>query len=271
MRKLLSLLLILLLVITMASCSEEISYKRDNDSDDGKYSKSGYSDGDEVSDINEHGDGGKAPDIKYTASTPKTIMDAFDGERRLWYRLKGDDYNNYNVRYDSDIIAVYVTENKKVTEVYYRNWGSNEFNPAYGRTYIQLGELDGLTDDEILEMFREEYADGTKEYTIEDEGYTHTTEKVSLPRKIKYNGQTDNSGNKLIYEEIILLREELGNYDGYELAKYRCFKYLSPKTVKSMEFVGFGEENIPNFLITMNTFDSFEPEFDDPDGARKLY
>jgi len=226
--------------------------------------------------------------------SPETVIDIFDGERRVWYIIDSDD-----LRYDSKVEAIFITENKKVIEGYYyipyddpeyfnaqiKFWTNENSSQDFCYTKFTLEDFDLLNDDEIVSKVRNNYADISKTYTltpfIPDSGqiFSQKFKANNLPLNITYSGNRDNSGNVLVTETITLFEHDnLYTHYGYFLnSKYNYNKTISSTTIKSKNYVGISctIDNeygpCPKKIITLNTFDNFkELKLDSPDGATSL-
>ena len=224
-------------------------------------------------------------------SSPETVMDLFDGERRIWYFIDRNDAED-GLTYDNEIQTIFVTENKKVVEAYYNLNGIYTGNLALhidigdpnplSNSRLKLEDLVGLSDDEIICMVQEKYADVTTTYDFDfnfDEGVnTEVTGspfvKQDLPFKIIYDGELDSSGNNLENEKIKFLDKQYvisyRNTDFNARAQENMEnvmyfdKFIKPTVIKDKEYVGIEGYHM---LITLNNYDSVGLiKLDDPSG-----
>lgn len=278
MKKFISLILTFSLIFTFSACGNS------NTDSESKSDKKG-------SNNSFFSDSSEKDTADTTAKAPQTVMDLFDGERRVWYLLLGDE-----IAYDSAVKAVIVTENQMVVEGYYRIQNSIysyldvDLPHPYAPSFT-LEDFEGMSDADILNMVRSTYADISKSYgnyTIDFPEQSSTLELVgrfeatSLPYKITYNGNLDSSGNKLIDEKVKLFK----NIPGYNAVSTRGtnFAYnafdtdyyytgtINPTVIKDKEYVGIECHREPKGsryrLITINDFASFGTlSFDDPAGV----
>lgn len=227
-----------------------------------------------------------------TSFTPYTVMDLFDGERRIWYYIESKD----ELSYDNNVKFVFVTENKKVVDFYYSlgtfpkyeaypDWIKiTPANTPVFSDYFVLSDFAEKNDDEILEMVRSRYADASQTYDFSLE-YKYAQMEVTgspfvasdLPYEIKYKGELDASGNNLDNEKVNFLDKNYGlqivntQYNKYEYKVVTHDAYFQeivrPTIIKDKEYVGFKGSSIA-WWITENTYASFDRiVYDSPDGA----
>lgn len=214
--------------------------------------------------------------------SPKTIMDLFDGKEKLWYYI---DYRDSfdGLSYDSDVKAIFTTENKTVTSMYYNLIGSHnnsslEFsdlfeeksNPFSCERFL-LSDFKGLSDKDVIEKVSDVYGDASISYKIP---FYKTYDECIFPSNILYNGYLDNSGNMLEDENLRLFDcnyyiEFSFNGSGDEERLRGEFYYdstITPIEILDKQFVGI-KDGWGNMIITENIYDSFSNlTFDDPSG-----
>ncbi|MBQ8228803.1 MAG: hypothetical protein IJZ88_07305 [Clostridia bacterium] len=235
-----------------------------------------------------------AEDITQTTLVaPKTVMDLFDGERRLWFYIDSEDADD-GLRYDCPVQQVFVIENKKVIGMYYSfapslfSAGKNAIpNPISGEKFV-LSDFEGMSDDEIINALKAVYANANTTYNLD---FSHTYDEkgvvvgsdnvfsaAPLPFNIQYKGYLDDSGNKLENEEIKIfgLEYKIDVHPGdpyYQVninrtaAEIDFHSLIRPTKIKDKEYLGI-ESGLGNMLITINNYPYFNSlEFDDPSGA----
>ena len=214
--------------------------------------------------------------------TPKTIVDLFDGKEKLWYYIDyRDSYDGLS--YDCDVKAIFTTENKTVTSMYYnlignRNNGSLEFsdlfegkqNPFSCERFL-LSDFTGLSDKEIIKKVSAVYGDASNSYKIP---FYRTFEKCDFPSEIIYCGYLDNSGNMLENENLRLFDCNYfieftfnGSSDEERLrGEFNYDSTVTPIEILDKQYIGI-KDGWGNMIITENIYDSFgNLSFDDPSG-----
>ncbi len=224
------------------------------------------------------------------SKAPSVITDLFDGGQRLWFYLDDEE-----IAYDTEVSAVFVTENKTVTDFYY-----NLIDSGYGGSLIlnkisgeapnpmsverfKLSDFAGLSDDEILKKIKGSYGNGASEYALtykyfdSNEDFTLPKLIESYPFTIKYNGDLDASGNSLKNEKLSFADNSVGvdigkgggRYyaPGIKLKHYTVDSVISPTEIKDKTYVGLRNEK-DNPLVTVNNYVSFDKvNYDNPNGA----
>lgn len=221
--------------------------------------------------------------------TPESITDLFDGEKKVWFYI--DHRDSYDgLAYDSDVKAVFTTENKTVTSMYYNLIGiSNNSlslrsnmvgatsleNPnPFTCERLQIKDFKSLSDDDIIEKVSSVYADASKNYSFKYYTGDYNYEKCEFPCTILYYGFLDNSGNKLESESIRLFdRNYFVNFpfnDTVEQERLRGeFPYeafIRPIEILDKSYIGI-KDGQGNMIITENIYGSINSiGFDDPNG-----
>ena len=205
-------------------------------------------------------------------NSPQTVMDLFDGDSRVWYFL-----DRSEVSYDSKIEGVFISENKKFTEIYYAlNSGAGIFedktvfeqNNSPFVTKYTMEEFDDLSDEEIIDAVKSRYANAGETYTcdVDTNGgnpYHIEFEKTELPFQIYYDGTLDASGNSYESEYIHILDHYIDQFSNYIPSGIYVHEIIGPIEIKGKEYVGITDGN--DLLITENTYSSFESiSFDEP-------
>lgn len=276
MKQIIALILALFLIFAFTACNNSNENSHSNGITTNKYIDTST----EV--ITDNVDDTKKSD------TPMTLMDLFDGEKRVWYLLQDEN----GLAYNSSILAVVITENKKVVEAYYTvnsgGWESivEATLPHPFAPFLNLADFEGLTDIQILNMVKENYADISKTYDnckfnfaegVSTEFYGYPFKKMSLPFNIIYNGKLDASGNKLEYEKFKLFENSfcfqwrtssgLGGVNNSIDNEFYYKNTIMPTIIKDKEYVGI-KCNMNYMLITINDYESFSHiKFDSPAGA----
>lgn len=150
------------------------------------------------------------------AVTDIKVSDFFyKGERRLWFYI-------HDLAYDKDISAIYVIEKGNIkTYKFYNGRGTAQWQPT-------LEDLDGKSDDEIIEFIEEK------------------KEPIKEPLEISYS--RDFTGNKIEEETIhigtgiLSLNFEIGNI-------------LNLETILSNQFLGFRSDE-GTYLVTKYNFET---------------
>ncbi len=210
-------------------------------------------------------------------TSPKNVMDLFKGERRLWYAVDADTINS--PAHNTTINMVLVTENSKTIGCYY-------YVANIGESPLVLADLDGLSDDQILELVVKHYHDGRQKYVCTD-FYVEPTllyNAISLPYEINYSGILDKTGNQLMFEYVKFYDAGLGysipgsedaptvkardtySFTGYSYSSKSSLTAINETTVvKNKEYLTFTN------LITLNNYPSFESVMlDSPEGATEV-
>lgn len=215
--------------------------------------------------------------------TPSTITDLFSGEPRIWYYISSTD----ELAYDGEIKAIFVSENKTITEIYYNlrsykcSLSETDFaetpNPFAER--FELQDFDGLSYEQILEKVRRAYASADCTYDLNINGvYAQygalsfdynkysSFDAIKLPFEITYDGELDSTGNEY-EEETIYLFDDASivayfyfnqSAEGESLKKeFTISDIIEPTLIKNKEYVGIIDRS-GNMLITENTYASFE-------------
>jgi len=212
------------------------------------------------------------------SKAPETVMDVFDGDRRLWFVLES------GLSYDADVEVMFISENKKILKMYYNligNEGSKKwaeenvvidtFPNPYSRERFVLSDFDGKTDDEIIDLISSNYADASVQYDLVcsnsyRSNISMTHHGCSYPFEIQYCGHLDQSGNYLSSEKIRISHcKKIDNNTMQSIkADFTYMGIYEPTTIKNKQYVGFKYSNI----VTENTFaDWGELTLDDPSGV----
>lgn len=226
------------------------------------------------------------------AITPTTITDLFDGEERVWFYIDG--HYSDELSYDDEVDMVFVTKNKKVTQIYYNLVGSgihpkeivcdDEINPFTCERFI-LGDFTGLSNAEIIEKVKAAYADASLTYncTRNYGSYSNSfsIKQIELPYTIKYNGDLDNSGNNLQNETISFADHDLSVnakiaiglqvspfFEAIYCGNFDVGSIIGPTEIKDKVYVGLKDDrNERNKIITVNNYANFESiGYDNPQG-----
>lgn len=215
-----------------------------------------------------------------TKELQKTIMDLFEGKKRIWFMLGT---NIDGISYDSDVNAVIVTENKKVISVYYNMVGNinksyiknvvkiNQHPNPFSHDYFVMSDFANLNDEQIIDMVSESYANASITYSFQLDNKNYTFEGNLFPYDVKYNGILDNSGNFLKSETLKFFKHSYYVPGGYLISLDSTFPYkefISPIIIKDKEYVGIlCYSNGYSSLITVNNFEHIEePIFDNIEG-----
>lgn len=281
MKKFLSLFISFLFLFSLTACGDKTDVEVEKDSNT-LNSQSGEN----------QGFFDKQEIAESTSFTPHTVMDLFDGERRVWYFIDSED----GIAYDKNVKFIFVTENKKVTEFYYNMGGFAEYegypdpvkviperNPLFSDYFI-LSDFAEKNDDEILEMVRSRYADASQTYDFSLEYKYAQVEATGspfiaseLPYEIKYKGKFDASGNNLEYEcvkfidkpyQLVLTNTQFNFREIRTIENETYFqRMIKPTIIKDKEYVGF-DGSMNTWWITENTYASLDKiVYDSPDGA----
>ncbi len=221
-------------------------------------------------------------------ANPKTIMDLFDGKEKLWYYI---DYRDSfdGLAYDCDVKAVFTTENKAVTSMYYNLIGicnnSLTWNSSMvGKTTLEdpnpftcdrllLSDFKGLSNKDVINKVSEVYANASNSYEFQYMG-NRLYEKCDFPSDILYYGFLDNSGNILEDENIRLFDcnycIEFSFNGSMEEERLRGEFYydstITPVEILDKQYIGI-KDGRGNMIITENIYESFgNLAFDDPAG-----
>ncbi|MBQ7956475.1 MAG: hypothetical protein IJ279_00435 [Clostridia bacterium] len=280
MKKFLSLFICFLLVFSLTACGD----KTDTEvNDDSVQSDLQEKENQEIFDEQET--------TENTSFTPNTVMDLFDGERRIWYYIDSEAAED-GLAYDNRIQSIFVTENNTVVEFYYSlgNYlvGGNGFAvvpadcPCFSEYFI-LSDFEGKSNDEIIDMVSSRYANASQTYEfVVNSDYDFLEVKGSpfianeLPYEIKYKGELDASGNDLESEcikfmdkqYILHIIDSKTHHGTNNIEDHTDFKaIIKPTIIKDKEYVGFkGTKDC--MMITENTYASFDKiVYDSPDGA----
>lgn len=224
-----------------------------------------------------------------TEATPIYFMDLFDGDRKIWFHIISHKSNS-ELRYDSIVYTVYITENKKVTEMYYT------FGPSYGNlcdtspnpfshSRLTLADFANLSDDEIIEKLEATYAKASQSYQMDFSRVTIDITPVSdnvfqpavLPYEINYRGRLDASGNEY-EEESITMMETIYHFNFqnnfFKQPVFYNTEYsfsasgtIKPTVILDKEYVGI-KSGMKDALITENRYAVFEwLKLDSPSGG----
>ena len=212
---------------------------------------------------------------------PSVLTDLFDGDKKVWFYIDDD-----SLTYDSDILAVLVTENKRVTNFYYilsanpafkYQFLGNTPNPFSSEPFT-LSDFEGLSDDEIINKVSNAYGDASKDYSLTYAyvdvvmpGKTYTLDdyknredvllsKYTLPYTIKYKGDLDSSGNGLQTETLSFLNDVIKFKSGKGNATYNAkminCKYftvssiIKPTEIKDKSYIGIANNSLGTMIIS---------------------
>lgn len=241
MKKFLVMLMMLILTLAMTGC--ESSDVLGDQPNNGIISNSDYPNDDQNS-------------IQSDTEATKTIKDLFNGEQRLWYMVDVEVLDP--ITYNTPINMVLVTENSKTIGCYYYATDMEE------KTLV-LADLDGLSDDQILDMVCRRYHSIRQEYIV-TEGFVEPEllyNAIPLPDEIVYCGTFDKTGNHLATESVTFYDQGVGfsiigngpyvkvnhmhRFVGYDYANKFPLSVISRKaTVKNKEYIDFSG------LLTVN-------------------
>ena len=277
-KKILSFILAVIVVLSFGACGNKPEFEsviRDDGSD--------------------NDNGGKVIET-IVPNTPETVMDMFDGERKVWFYLcPFQEASPVKIAYNTPIQAVFVTENCKVTNAWSFPTSAKGFSdwPTDYKVFDTSGtqltipkvytftDFQGMSDEEIIAKTINSYFDiSSTNHTSEFSsfGWTAKFHTTKLPFNIIYSGELDSSGNKLNNQKIKILNKSCyfkdtydGTIGGYLIeANLEYLETIMPVTIKDKEYVGMRFEG-GIYLLTQNTFKNFkELELDSPDGATTL-
>lgn len=218
--------------------------------------------------------------------SPTTVMDLFDGHSRIWYYIPAEEAKK-GLAYDNRVKAVLVSENGQIISIYYNlksikcTLDEDDFEvlPNPFRDRFLLEEFDNMSDDEIINMAKESYANASQSYNLDINGvyskygyvkYDYNAissfHAIDFPYTITYDGELDSTGNKYINETIYLFDDNKlityfqfnGGADGEYLSKsFPIAGIIGPSVIKNKEYVGI-EDEYGNILITENTYEIFD-------------
>lgn len=289
MKKILSLILVFIFTLNICGCNQTTTETETTNIDS------------ETKEVKNIADETTVPE----ENTPETVMDMFDGERKVWFIVgKGlpGTTKNFELSYDNIVEAIFVTENQKIIEGYYfilpespyinslvdgENLKFKEENSEFKicKQYI-LSDFDNLSDEEILLKVSQNYADISKTYFLTPPKNSYTDlENIKfsaniLPLKIKYSGDLDSSRNNFITETLSIFDENY--YYVFEdisflSSQYKYIDTILPTDIKNNEYVGITTAcdcngyNYHRKIITKNTYTNFgKLKLDSPEGATKL-
>lgn len=101
-----------------------------------------------------------------------TISDLFNGKQRIWFVLENTGTADVDLRYDTPIAAVLITEEGQTTDLYYNfisedgnddlNLAVSEYPNPFSCPRFTVQDFDNLSDDEIIDLVSQSYANAKK-------------------------------------------------------------------------------------------------------------
>lgn len=154
-----------------------------------------------------------------------TLSEALSGERSIWFESR-------EIAKDSEIDTVYVFENNKVTEYVVEH-------------HLEYSDLDGLTDDEIIDL---------ASYINENENTSYPNPNPQ-PVDYKLTIKTDDTGNTTEEEDIV--------FDGVSSFAISIDGLTGIYDVYDTSYSGYFF-NEDSFFVTNTTGKDITFEFDSP-------
>ncbi len=214
--------------------------------------------------------------------SPKVISDFFAGNNKIWFYL-----DEGELSYNSEIKAVFITNDKVITDLYYNlidsgyggspiHFNGQEPNPCSVERFV-LSDFEGLSDEEVVKKIADSYGNIKKEYTLtyNNRSFSQqfTLPSQSFPYKIQYNGELDPTGNKLKSETLSfsekMLRIDVGTgsvkyYPSIKTNSFNIDSIIKATTIKDKEYVGFKDDD-ENMIVTVNKYSELNDiDFDMP-------